>query len=672
LTVAKAGTGTGTVTSAPAGISCGADCTEPYTSGAAVTLTQVATTGSTFAGWSGACTGTGACSVTMSAAKSVTATFNLNPVTYALTVAKAGTGTGTVTSAPAGISCGADCTEPYSSGTVVTLTQAATAGSTFAGWSGACTGTGACSVTMSAAQSVTATFNLSSGTYTLTVTKAGNGSGTVTSYPVGISCGADCSENYNAGTAVTIAQVVTAGSTFAGWSGACTGTGACSVTMSAAKSVTATFNLIPTYTLTVAKAGTGSGTVTSYPVGISCGADCSENYNAGTAVTIAQVATAGSTFAGWSGACTGTGTCSVTMSAAKSVTATFSNATRLLTVTKAGDGTGTVNSWPVGIACGADCSEAYISGTVVTLSATRGAGSLFAGWSGACSGTVTCSVTMDVARNVIATFSVGVSPALGDFNDDGKPDLLWHNQVSGDLKVWLLDRGTMTADSPLSPDGVADTKWQVRGLADFNGDGHGDILWQNQQTGDLRAWLMNETTLVSTVDLAPKGFSGFAWQIRGLADFNGDGKPDILWHHQKTGTLYVWLMDGTTAVSGVYLTPGSNPDTSWQIAGMGDFNGDGKADILWRHKRTGDLLVWFMNGTSQIGTASLTPSRLADSRWQIVRVADLNDDGNVDILLQNRETGDLVVWYMNGTTMVSRSPLFPDCLEDRDWTAAPH
>ena len=233
---------------------------------------------------------------------------------------KAGTGSGTVTSSPAGISCGADCSEPYNSGTVVTLSQAATAGSTFTGWSGACTGTGACQVTMSAAKSVTATFNPVPNT--LTVTKAGTGSGTVTSTPAGISCGADCSQPYNPGTVVTLSQAATAGSTFTGWSGACTGTGACQVTMSAAKSVTATFNLIPN-TLTVTKAGTGSGTVTSSPAGISCGADCSEPYNSGTVVTLSQAATAGSTFTGWSGACTGTGACQVTMSAAKSVTATF-------------------------------------------------------------------------------------------------------------------------------------------------------------------------------------------------------------------------------------------------------------------------------------------------------------------------------------------------------------
>jgi len=159
--------------------------------------------------------------------------------------------------------------------------------------------------------------------YTLTVTKAGSGGGTVASSPRGIICGATCSASYINGTVVTLtAAPDTPGSTFAGWSGACTGTGTCSVTMSAAKSVTATFNVIK-YTLTVGKAGTGSGTVTSSPSGINCGTTCSTSFNSGTVVTLTATPATGSTFAGWSGACTGTGSCKMTMNAAESVTATF-------------------------------------------------------------------------------------------------------------------------------------------------------------------------------------------------------------------------------------------------------------------------------------------------------------------------------------------------------------
>jgi Divergent InlB B-repeat domain/Cep192 domain 4 len=324
LTISKAGAGSGTVTSSPAGISCGATCSASFTNGTSVTLTAAAAADSTFTGWSGSgCSGTGTCTVAISAATSVTATFMQS--SFALTVTKAGAGSGTVTSAPAGISCGATCSTSFTTGTVVTLTAAPAAGSTFTGWSGGCTGTGSCTVTMSAAQTVTATFALQS--VALTVSKTGTGGGTITSAPAGISCGTTCSGSFASGTAVTLTATPAAGSSFTGWSGGgCTGIGTCTVTMSAATSVTATFAL-QSFALTVSKTGTGSGTVTSAPAGISCGTMCSGSFASGTAVTLTATPAAGSTFTGWSGSsCSGNGTCNLTVSAAQAVTATFNSA----------------------------------------------------------------------------------------------------------------------------------------------------------------------------------------------------------------------------------------------------------------------------------------------------------------------------------------------------------
>ena len=244
LTVTKDGTGSGTVTSDPAGINCGSDCTNTYNSGTNVTLTATPATGSTFAGWSGGgCSGTGTCTVTMDQAKTVTATFT--PSTFILSISKSGTGSGTVTSSPGGINCGSDCLQAYDYGTSVTLTATPATGSTFAGWSGGgCSGTGACTVTMSQANTVTATFNtVPAQSYALTVTKDGTGSGTVTSDPAGINCGSDCTNTYNSGTNVTLTATPATGSTFAGWSGGfCPGTGTCTVPMSQAITVAATFN----------------------------------------------------------------------------------------------------------------------------------------------------------------------------------------------------------------------------------------------------------------------------------------------------------------------------------------------------------------------------------------------------------------------------------------------
>lgn len=406
LSVTRAGTGGGTVTSAPAGISCGAACNADFDYGTLVTLTASATTGSTFAGWSGACTGVGSCAVTLTAATSVTATFTLDR--HDLAVSKLGGGAGTITSAPAGISCGATCTSAFDHGTTVTLTAAPSTGSTFVGWSGAgCSGTGTCSITMNAPESVSALFSLQS--FTLSVGQSGSGTGTITSSVGGINCGASCATLLDFGTVVTLTATPGVGSTFAGWSGACTGLGPCTLTMSAAASVTAAFDLRP-IAVTVTRAGTGTGTVTSSPAGINCGSTCMASFDYGMPVVLTAAPGAGSTFTGWSGGgCSGTGSCVVTPIAATTVTATFTASIYNLTVSRAGTGTGVITSSPAGINCGATCTAPFVAPTVVTLTASPAVGSTFSGWSGGgCSGTGTCSVTMTAAQSVTATFTLSM------------------------------------------------------------------------------------------------------------------------------------------------------------------------------------------------------------------------------------------------------------------------
>ncbi len=275
-------------------------------------------------------------------------------------------------------------------------------------------------VAVAAAGAATAVWTLGGPTYTriqesttkysLTLTRSGAGSGSVSSVPAGINCGLVCSYPFGLSTSVTLTATATAGSSFAGWSGSgCSGTSTCTVTMLAARAVTAEFTVVPPghFNLALSKSVTGGGTVTSSPAGIDCGADCSENLLAGTSVTLTAAPAVGSSFTGWSGSgCSGTSTCTVTMSAARNVNAEFAVVLFDLTVSKSGTGGGTVTSSPAGINCGSDCSESLEDGTSVTLTATPAAGSSFTGWSGSgCAGTSTCTVTMLGARSVGAEFT---------------------------------------------------------------------------------------------------------------------------------------------------------------------------------------------------------------------------------------------------------------------------
>jgi hypothetical protein len=165
-------------------------------------------------------------------------------------------------------------------------------------------------------------------------------------------------------------------------------------------------NLPTTYTLTTVRSGSGVGIITSSPAGINCGSSCSAVFNSGGHISLTPMAGAGSVFIGWSGGgCAGTGICTVTLDSDTTVTAQFALNDFALTVNSAGSGSGIVTSTPAGIACGATCVANFTYGSMVSLIASPGPGSNFAGWGGSCSGLGACVVTMTAANNVTALFS---------------------------------------------------------------------------------------------------------------------------------------------------------------------------------------------------------------------------------------------------------------------------
>ncbi|CAK0780704.1 hypothetical protein CCP4SC76_7560004 [Gammaproteobacteria bacterium] len=166
-----------------------------------------------------------------------------------------------------------------------------------------------------------------------------------------------------------------------------------------------TINGGKTYFLSVSKSGTGSGTVTSSPAGINCGSTCSASFASATSVTLTASPSSGNTFAGWSGDCSGVGVCTVSMTATKNVTATFTAGATSFGITVNKSGNGTVTSSPTGINCGSTCSASFASGTSLTLTASPASGYTFAGWSGDCSGVSACTVSMTATKNVTATFT---------------------------------------------------------------------------------------------------------------------------------------------------------------------------------------------------------------------------------------------------------------------------
>ncbi len=444
LSVTLAGTGEGNVQgeTVPGGVSiidCGGSCSNDLPYAKVVRLTATSEQGSSFVRWAGDFVGTedcegdsGVCTLQMFEDTLVVAYFMPR---MQLTVTKDGSGEGFVLSSPVGIFCGDntpgnDCDDIYKFGTEVTLMATPASGSSFWYWSGEdCSGNGDCIVNMDRARSVTATFRLNFiGLYLLEATKSGTGRGNVTSFPEGIDCGSgDCANGFPIDSKVTLTASSEPGSIFSGWQGyPCFGSfPTCEVTMEHAWTQDAKFTVDTAaprqLTVTIRDSALGhSGSVKSKPRGIDCGTDCTESYPYNEKVTLIATPDSDAAFVGWTGACGGTDSCTLTMNTTWQVTANFGppSFNKSLTVTKDGNGLGTVTSSLEGIDCGTDCSEIYPQNTAITLIATPAVGRNFLGWNGGgCSGTGDCQITLLSNTTVNATFEM--DPAMEAVFEDG-------------------------------------------------------------------------------------------------------------------------------------------------------------------------------------------------------------------------------------------------------------
>jgi hypothetical protein len=185
--------------------------------------------------------------------------------------------------------------------------------------------------------------------------------------------------------------------------------------------------------------------------------------------------------------------------------------------------------------------------------------------------------------------------------------------------------------------------------ADFNGDGRSDVLWFNPSTGQSSIWFMNGTATPPTVSV-PSVPVGWAPVVTG--DFNGDGKSDIFWRNASTGQTSVWLMNGATYMV-TYATP--TVPGPWTPPASADLDGNGRSDIIWHNPSTGQTSFWMFSGT---GSFSTLTGPNAPNGYTLRATGDFNGDGRGDLFWHNTSTGQTLVWLMNGTGVSSSFAMF--------------
>jgi hypothetical protein len=348
-----------------------------------------------------------------------------------------------------------------------------------------------------------------------------------------------------------------------------------------------------------------------------------------------------------------------------------------LTVTKSG--TGTVTSNTGAINCGTTCAASFAAGSSVTLTASPGAGWIFAGWTaGPCAGSnPSCVVTMNSAQSVTAQFaratgSLSVTLAglpagsIVTLTIAGPDGFSSTNNVLVGTGFNLSDvpTGAYSVSAPATTVGVttynAPTQSAVVSFGstatinvvyssaslikvsreDLSGDGKSDLLTRDP-TGALVGRLMNGTSATSSATLLAAGPN---WNVTHTGDLNGDGKADLLFRNINDGAVVLYLMNGLTVQSSITLLAGGTP--AWSIAHVADFNGDGRADILWRNT-DGRYALWLMSGGTVIGGGGI----LGPGPWIAALTGDFDGDGRADILWRNNTDGSYAIWLMNGTTV---------------------
>jgi len=233
----------------------------------------------------------------------------------------------------------------------------------------------------------------------------------------------------------------------------------------------------------------------------------------------------------------------------------------------------------------------------------------------------------------------------GDFNGDGRDDVIWRRS-DGAFTEWLAQPNGKFVSNDTNAFEVVPTSWRVDGVGDFNADGRDDLIWRNDN-GTFTTWLgQGDGGFVSNDANSRRTDIPSSWQVAATGDFNGDGRDDIAWR-RSDGVITNWLATGNGSFTSNDINAWRNDiPNSWVIEGTGDFNGDDRDDLVWR-RDDGAFTTWLAQPNGGFVSNDSNSWALISTNWQIVETGDYNGDGRDDILWRN-SNGAVTNWLAHG------------------------